>query len=601
MKKLISVLLAVILAFSSAAIFAFADDAKLDAYIFQPELSDGTAKRLVDAYEINGEYYFFIPASMNENLTRFVVNGADAYVDGVKITADTTVADVFGEKTQVKVQAGNDEFIVNAVFGSNIPNVYIETESGSLDAIHADKSHEESGLIEITDGLGVAVYDGVLDTIKGRGNSTWKMEKKPYNIKLDKKTDLFGMGKSKKWSLIANHSDASLIRNAYIYYAAKMAGLDFVPEYVPCDVYINNEYQGQYILTTRVEVDKTRVDIENLEDANEEANPEIDVEEDCARGGYYGTYAGLIENTSKWIEMPNEPDDVTGGYILEMELANRYADEMSGFVTEMGQPFTMKSPEYASKAEIEYISDYYQRFEDAVLSENGKNSLGEHYSDLIDVESFAEYYAFNEWTSNMDCGLTSTYLYKPSNDVLYAGPVWDYDIALGNNGGQRFGCDYENPEEFTVCFGRQYRNTVFGSADVNAVPTLFNVLCNRQEFVTEVKKVWDSKLKNGIELVTKSMPAYVEMITDSAVMNAIRWNIFGTYDVDNIKAAFKAETEKVLDFATKRTTFLTENFGTVQIQDYQINAFQQFLMKIGTLINELFEKLIVAFNLVNKI
>lgn len=600
MKKLISILLAVIFVFSSVAMLSYADGAELNAYIVQSDLDTEKAQRLVDAYEINGEYYLFIPASMNANLTHFVVEG-EAYADGEKIASDATVADVFGDKTQVKVKVGNDEFIVNAVFGSRIPTVFIETESGSLDAIHADKSHEESGLIEITDGLGIPVYDGDLDTIKGRGNSTWNMEKKPYNIKLDKKTDLFGMGKSKKWSLIANHGDQSLIRNAYIYYAALMAGLDFVPEYVPCDLYINNEYQGNYILTTRVEVDGSRVDINNLEDANEEANPEIDVEEDCPRGGLYGTYAGLLEGTSKWIDMPNEPDDVTGGYILEMELANRYAGEVSGFVTTMGQPFTMKSPEYASKGEIEYISAYYQDFEDAVLTENGKNTEGKHYSEYIDVESFAEYYAFNEWTSNMDCGLTSTYLYKPSGDVLYAGPVWDYDIALGNNDAMRFGCNYENPEEFTVCFGRQYRNTVFGSSDVCAVPTLFNVLCQKQEFVDEVKKVWDAKVANGVKLAAEVMPVYVETLTDSAVMNAIRWNVFGTYDVEDIKEAFKEETDKVLNFASKRTTFLTNNFGTIQVQDYEIGFFRQIIMKVGTFINELFEDVIVAFGLVNKI
>lgn len=603
MKRILSVILAMVFMLSSFAVLAYADDnAKLDAYILQLEISNKGAQRKVDAYDIDGVYYFFVPSSINKNLAVFVVNSdGAAYADGVEIKTDSTVADVFGNKTQITVKADGNEFTVRAIFGSDIPNVYIETESGSLDAIHADKSHEESGLIEITDATGIPVYDGVLDTIKGRGNSTWQMEKKPYNIKLDKKTDLFGMGKSKKWSLIANHTDKSLIRNAYIYYAALIAGIEYTPMAMPCDVYINNEYQGQYLLTTRVEVDETRVDIENLEDANEEANPTIDVEEDCARGGAYGTYAGLLEGTSKWIEMPNEPEDVTGGYILEMELANRYADEMSGFVTTFGQPFTMKSPEYASKAEIEYISDYYQRFEDAVLSSDGKNSKGEHYSELIDVESFAVYYAFNEWTSNMDCGLTSTYLYKPAGDVLYAGPVWDYDIALGNNGGKRFGCDYENPKEFTVCFGRQYRNTVFGSSDVHAVPTLFNILCQRQEFVNEVKKVWDSQVEDGIIIADKAMPAYVDMITDSAVMNAIRWDIFGTYDVDEIEKAFKAETGKVLNFASTRRGFLTENFGTIQVQDYEISFFTQLLMKIGTFINELFEDMIVAFGLVNKI
>lgn len=605
MKKLLSVFLAIVFAFSSVAIIAYAGEDALNAYIIQKDIiptGKESAERKIDAFGANGEYYFFIPSSIDVRRALFVVDG-EAYADGVKITEATTVFDVFGSgtfgPTEAELTVDGKKYNVNAVFGSEIANIFIETESGSLDAIHADKSHEESGLIEIVCGDGTMAYDGVLETIKGRGNSTWKMEKKPYNIKLDKKTDLFGMGKSKKWSLIANHTDLSLIRNAYVYYAALYAGIEYTPKCMPCDVYINNEYQGQYLLTTRVEVDETRVDIENLEDANEEANPDIDIEEDCSIGGYYGRYAGLLEGTSKWVNMPNEPDDVTGGYILEMEIANRYVDEVSGFVSNMGQPFIMKSPEYASKGEIDYISAYYQDFEDAVISADGKNAEGKHYSEYIDVESFAEYYVFNEWTSNMDCGLTSTYLYKPANDVLYAGPVWDYDIALGNNDIARYGCDYTNPNEFTVCFGRQYRNTIFEGRDVDHVPTLFNVLCQKQEFVDEAKKVWNSKIKHGVVLANQAMPIYADMIEDSAVMNAIRWNLFGTYDIDEIVKAYKAETGKACNFASVRKGFIDNNIGTIQVQNVEISFFDKITMKVCTFINNLFEDFIVTFRLVN--
>ena len=261
----------------------------------------------------------------------------------------------------------------------------------------------------------------------------------------------------------------------------------------------------------------------------------------------------------------------------------------------------MKSPEYASKGEIEYISKYYQDFEDAVITENGKNEAGKHYSEYIDVDSFAEYYAFNEWTSNMDCGLTSTYLYKPVNDVLYAGPVWDYDIALGNNDIGRFGCDYTNPEEFTVCFGRQYRNTIFDQKDYDRVPTLFNTLCQKQEFADKAKSSWDSTLKNAIVLTGAAMPAYIATLTESAVMNAYRWNIFDTYDEAEIRKAYKAETDSVLDFSSKRVDFLSANFGTIQVQDVEIGFFEKIEMKIGSFINNMFEKMIVTFGLENVI
>ena len=430
------------------------------------------------------------------------------------------------------------------------------------------------------------------------------MDKKPYNIKLDKKADLFGMGKSKKWSLIANHSDDSLARNVSAYYAAKEAGMPYTPLFVPCDVYINNEYMGAYILTTRVEVDETRVDIDNLDDVNEEIcikeyGEDFDMDT-LAKGGIYGRFAGLLQGTQKWVEVPATEDEAeTGGYILEMELANRYTDEISGFVTSRNQPFIMKSPEYASEAQIKYINDYYQRFEDAVFSESGKNSEGEDYKELADMNSLAKFYAINEWTSNQDCGLTSTYFYKPAGDKLYAGPVWDFDICFANNDSGRFGCDYTNPKEFTVCFGRQYRNTFFGKYDVDEVPHIYNELCKKQEFVSEVKKVWDSEVKAAVDNTNSMLSTYAEANMGSAVMNAIRWNIFGTYDVAAIKTAYAKAVNDIYTFSTVRAQFLTENLGTVQVQNVETNFFLAGLKKIGTGMNNLFEKLIVAFGLEN--
>lgn len=602
MKKLLAIMLATVLAFSSLAMAAYAEDSSVtNLSIVQQDEAENDADRYINWYAVdNGEYYLFVPSSLNLNEALITVSTSEASysIDGIEYTSSPN-ASILEGKDKITLNCGGSSYVINIINGSDIPNIFITTESGNLDAIHADKSHEESGLIEITDYNGKTVYDGVLETIKGRGNTTWDMPKKPYNIKLDKKTDLFGMGKSKKWSLIANHSDSSLIRNAYIYYAALKAGLEYTPMSVPCDLYINNDYQGSYILTTRVEVDETRVDIKNLEDANEEANEGIDIEKDCEIGGAYGSMAGLLEGTRKWVDIPNEPDDITGGYIIEMELANRYIKEVSGFVSNKGQPFTMKSPEYASKGEVEYISDYYQRFEDAVFVEDGKNSLGEHYTDLGNIESFAAYYAFNEWTSNMDYGLTSTFLYKPAGDVLFAGPIWDYDIALGNNNSGRFGCDYMNPEEFTVCFGRQFGNTIFLVADIYEVPTLFGALCQRPEFVSKAKEVWDGYVENGIITATEEMPKYVETITDSAVMNAIRWNIFRTYDVAAIKEAFLSETDEVLNFAKTRTSFLDANLGTVQVKENQDNFFMTILKKMLTSVNNMVEKIVVLFGLEN--
>lgn len=616
MRKIIAVILAMIISVSCLSIAASAaDDRAISSFAIESvaELEaeagkgDGAAVK-TEWYEIDGTYYLFVPSAIDlANVKVSFDADADVYVGSTKLVNGGTT-DALSGKTEVTFTCDGESFKVVIISESTVASIFIETESGSLDSVHADKEYKEEGNITIVNADGAsAEYKGVLEYIKGRGNSTWEMEKKPYNIKLDKKADLFDMGTSKKWSLIANHSDESLVRNVAAYYAAKEAGMPYTPLFVACDVYINNEYMGAYLLTTRVEADETRVDVDNLDDVNEEAcidefGEDFDMDT-LDKGGVYGTWAGLLQGTQKWVEIPESADKAapTGGYILEMEIANRYIGEISGFVTSRSQPFIMKAPEYSSKKQIEYISDYYQRFEDAVYSENGKNSLGEHYSDLADVKSFAKFYAINEWISNQDCGLTSTYFYKPTGDKLYAGPVWDFDIGFGNNNSGRFGCDYTDPKEFTVCFGRQYRNTIFGTADVDEVPHIFNALCTKSDFVKEVKNVWDSEIKAAVDKTNAMLSTYADANMGSAVMNAIRWNIFGTYDIAEIKADYKEAVKAVYDFSTVRAGFLSENFGTVQVQENQTNFFLAGLKKIGVAINNLFEKVIVAFGLENVI
>lgn len=599
-KKILSVLLAIVIAFSTMAMIGYAtDDDTIDSFVISA-VADGENAPSVEWFLAEDDnYYLFLPTSISTVLCRvsFVADG-DVYVDG-KLVTDGTAISLAG-KSQITVECKGKSYVVKIIEETELASVFIKTESGNLDAVHADKEHKEPGYIKVIGEDGFTVqYDGDLEYIKGRGNSTWKMEKKPYNLKLDKKADLFGMGKSKKWSLIANHSDTTLMRNSIIYTVAGQV-LDYTPKYTPVDVYINSEYMGSYILTTRVEVDDNRVEIEDLDGANEDANPDVDFDE-LDRGGIYGTYSGLLQGTQKWVEIPNDPEDITGGYLMEMEIADRYPDEISGFVTNGGQPVIFKNPEYATESEIKYISGVYQAFEDAVMSEDGTNADGEYYTNLCDVETFYLFYAINEWASNMDCGLTSTYMYKPEgDDKIYAGPVWDFDIAFGNNGGGRYGCDYTNPEEFTVCFGRQYKNTIFKSQDIDAVPTLFNALCQKQDFVAGVKNSWDSKLAPIIEVINDMyIPYYADKIEGSAVANAIRWNIYGTTDVAKIKEEFKADVEYVQDYASVRAEFLTENFGTIQVQEEQFSTFDKIKMGLGTAINNAFEGFIRFFGLEN--
>lgn len=600
MKKIISLILAIVLAFSTFAICGIAADEPLKGvYAMQDDLlADDGVDRKINLYEHNGTYYLFVPASVNLLFADFVVSdaaGKDIKVNGAAYTETKKLAEVFGNKTEITLNVDGTDYKVVMIKESKVASIFIETESGSLDYIHAKKGNEENGFIEIADSLGLTVWEGELE-IKGRGNSTWQMEKKPYNIKLDKKVDLFGMGKTKKWSLIANHGDTSLVRNVLAYEAAERAGMPYCPQFTPVDVYINSDYMGSYLLTTRIGIDGSNVDIEDLEGETEDANKaDLDT---YARGGAYGTYAGLLEGTMKYYEIPNDPADITGGYIIEMELANRYADEASGFVTTRSQPFTMKTPEYASKAQMEYISSYYQKVEDAVYSGASMEELGKN----LNVKSLAQMYLINEWASNQDASLTSTYFYKPANDVLYAGPVWDFDIAFGNNDSKRFGNDYNDPTKWTVCYNRMYRNTVFGKWDIDEQATVYNVISKNDGFQKVAKNVWDTEMRAAVEsTITWLNEDYYSFVKGSAISNAIRWNIYGTDDIDKIEGCYASDYACVVDFADDKADTITAGIGTVQTDAPETNAVVKFFKGFLVAVNNLFEGAIVTFDLVNKI
>ncbi len=593
MKKIIALVLALIMSFSVLSVSSFAAEAGgISSFAVKVVTDAGDdADLVVNLFYGNPKYYLFIPASMD--LEKAVVEFdavSDIYCGETKLENGCSAA-FMKDKQEITLTCGNGNYDVVILAESKVASVFIETESGSIDAVHADKEHKEAGKITIINADGEAECAGTLDYIKGRGNSTWGMPKKPYNIKLEDKADLFGMGKSKKWSLIANYADTSLLRNSLAYLAAENAGVPYTPKFTPVDVYINGEYMGAYILTTRVEVDKTRVNIQNLEDANEEANPDVDIES-LPRGGVYGSTGGYLENTKKWIEIPNNPKDITGGYIIETELPSRYDEEISGFVTANSQAIILKSPEFASKEQIDYISGWYQNFENAVYGKKGLSEIAKY----CNIDSLVDVYLLNEWYANHDAGLTSTYLYKPVNDTLYAGPVWDFDRAFGNCDRIRFGMDYNQPEHWTVCHSRLYGITILGAGDTSDIPTFYNHLAKNQQFIDMCKEKWNSVIKSASEKATEYITTeYAENVEGSAVANAIRWNTYSTSDIAAIKTKYAADVKKVADFADKKADFISANVGVIAEAEVETD----FEDKFNIFFSDVLEKLIRFFRLEN--
>lgn len=108
--------------------------------------------------------------------------------------------------------------------------------------------------------------------------------------------------------------------------------MDVSPDCRSIDLYVNGEYKGVYLITEKVEIKKNRVDITDLEGDTEDLNPDLDFST-LAPQGIAGKFCGYIENSQRWYDIPNEPENITGGYLLELEVTDRYAEEPSGFVT----------------------------------------------------------------------------------------------------------------------------------------------------------------------------------------------------------------------------------------------------------------------------
>lgn len=559
-----AVILVLALVFSAFSVMtAFAEEAQPSQTLSKFSVSaidGGTAVELGTVSwwksEVDGKYYVFMPSNTSLASIKVWFTAAGDVYCGTEKLENGKATEAFSGGGEFVLSVGESSYTVVFITSSKLPTMYINTPEGGLERIHADKSHKEKGctMLAINEDGGVD-YNSTLASMKGRGNSTWGKAKKPYNIKLDSKAKLFGMEKAKSWCLIANYEDLSLLRNQIVYALGADIGMEETPDCRSVDLYINGEYMGVYLVTEKVEIEKNRVDITDLEKATEKLN-DNDLDS-YAQQGVFGEYARYIEGTQKWFDIPNDPENITGGYLLELELGGRYNDEPSGFTTAAGQHVIVKSPEYASEAQVKYISSYWQEMEEALYSDTGYNSLGKHYSDYIDVESYAEQYLIEEWSGDWDAGITSNYFYKDVDGKLVAGPIWDFDSAAANSKAPH---TISDPTQWNARTRTLWYNALMGSNNVKAVPNIYALGFRHADFVESVESEWkDSFYPAAQTMLNKKIDGYVDEIKGAAVMNAIRWNYYSTTDVDVIAEKYLEEVAQVESFLAARTAFLNEN------------------------------------------
>ena len=393
-------------------------------------------------------YQFYLPSHISPNEVELIlasdttlsyvdVNGdfvsvlSGQMIDVTPFNIASGAADVY----MVQIKINDLDGYVLFRFASNLPSVYVETSVGSK-VIIENEYKDTDAKTTITNKNGTIEFkDSVTENseFKIRGNTTRDYAKKPFQLKLSQKTDLFDIGTGKTWILLANYLDQSLLRNSVMYEIGKYLGVQTC-NFTSVDLYIDGYYHGIYLLCEKVQISPNRLDIYELEKDNDELNSTYN------QYATHVTSGDLIDSTIltqySYIEGVANPSDITGGYLVELD-NNYYQDELCYFTTENGNHYVIKSPEYASRQEVEYIARLFAEMEEAIMAENGYNSLGKHYTEYIDIDSFAAAYIVAELGRNYDAGSSSMYFYKDKDvdgqtSKIFKGPLWDCDNTLGN-------------------------------------------------------------------------------------------------------------------------------------------------------------------------
>ena len=507
-------------------------------------------------YTRSGIRYLFLPSGMDASNLRVHFTGADSFTVGDQLVGNDAVTNVFVPGETVTITSGSSSYKVAVLQSRNTAGVYIKTQSGSIEKISESKRNHEAGSVMITDENGKNNYRNDFEYIRVRGNYSFYPYKKSFHIRLNDGASILGMPSAKTWLLIASYADNSMLRNPLTFDLAAAAGMAYTSEYRFADVYVNTVYYGTYILCEKVQVNKNRVAVEDLEKATEKLN-----EKDLSTYKRLGTNA-YQRSTSKYYDIPNVPEDVTGGYLLQLELKDRYTSSASGFVTGHGQAVVMKSPEYASKAQMQYIKELVQSFENAVWAEDGIDpETGRHYSEIADMSSLVGKYLIEEITKNVDGNKSSFYIYKYSDSVsdkLYFGPVWDYDIAYGN---------------YTASYYKE-RHLQSGEGLMTAIDDYerfywYPQLYKHADFVEAVKEAYRERFRPCLLVILglaepsedmghlMSLADYAQLLSPAAALNFTRWRTFNASEFPvKTGADFEENIAYLRNFLTDRLNYL---------------------------------------------
>lgn len=409
--------------------------------------NDVTDKDTYDATESNGEFTITIPTKTDFSQLQLyftLKTSSDILMVGGKEVESGDIIDASQEETSLVVCRGNIEKTFKLITqNTGLPVVRITTPEGiTLKTIEDDEDHSDwitGATIHIDKADGTINLDDTPMDIKGRGNATWKYPKRPYALKFDPKVNLLGLNngeKDKRWILLANWRDRTLLRNDAAFWLSKKAGLPYTVDGTFVELEINGQHRGNYYLCEQIKIGKNRVNI---------------------------------------TEMKDDFTDKTGGFLMEID---SYYDELNKFIS---SKFHLKymfkepdenraeKPQYADA--YTYMEGYINEFE-TVLKNRSDVTAGK-YKTYLDDDSAIWFMLLNELTENRDFfqtastgtgayddpenvyGPHSTYLYKDTEakgGKLVMGPIWDFDYQTFIPYSQWRGFDKNGYYYYYLCY-----------------------------------------------------------------------------------------------------------------------------------------------------
>ena len=340
--------------------------------------------------------------------------------------------------------------------------------------------------------------------IRGRGNSTWGMPKKPYKIKFDEAVSIFGLGEDKEWVLLANYADKSLLRNVVAMKLSEILDMPWTLAMLPVEVYLNDEYLGCYTFSEHKKVSEHRVDI----------NPDTD-------------------------------------YYLEIE---QQMDETTCFYSPIcGLPMMFSDPEEPSAERLEYVKNIFRDAELQMMNGNWDPETG--WQKYVDNETFAKAFIINELSKNIDGNMRkSSFMAMKEGGKLYVPHIWDYDIALGNSQGH----SYEYPGSDSSPEGWFVKEQSLGGTT-----NWYTLISQDPAFCAMVKKIWNENFTE-LHRLSYFIDEQALLIKEAQERNFKKWDILndtGVWPNNPTTGPYQKHLDFLKTFIQKRMAWLDGKFN----------------------------------------